>query len=168
MEILNTFGVDIKLLIAQVINFLIVLFLLRKLLYKPLLSALEDRKNTIAKGLQQAEEGRLLLEKAAEKEKIMLQKAEKLAKKLLDETKEQKLLLIKQAEEVAKNQADRILKEARTQIVYETKEAKIALSSYVSELAVQFLQKSLTGLFSEKEQHEIVKTAARKIKQKNN
>ncbi|MBI2430733.1 MAG: F0F1 ATP synthase subunit B [Candidatus Levybacteria bacterium] len=168
MEILNTFGVDIKLFIAQVVNFLIVLYLLRRLLYKPLLTALQDRKKTIAQGLQQAEEGRLLLEKASEKERAMRKIAQEEARRLLDEAKKQRILLLKETESTTKKQAEKILADAQEQITLETKEAEKRLATHVSELAVLFLQKSVHNLFTQKEQDEIVKNAMKKMKGKTN
>ncbi len=166
MEILHTFGVDPRLLVAQIINFLLILFLLQRFLYKPLLETLEARRKTIAQGLQSAEEGRQLLEKAAEKERLLLKKAQEEAKKLLEEAKNQRHLLLKETEEATKKQAEKILAEAKSQIAYETKAAEKRLTSHVSELAVQFLEKSLTGLLSQKDQNEIVKHAVKRIKQK--
>lgn len=168
MEILHTFGVDIKLLLAQIVNFIIVLFLLRKLLYKPLLTTLEERRSKISEGLKQAEEGHLLLEKATEKERQLLKKAQEEARQLLDEAKNQRQLLLKETEDTTKKQAEKILSDARVQIILETKEAEKRLSSHISDLALLFLQKSVHGLFNQKEQEEIVKNALKKMKEKTN
>ena len=56
MEILENFGLNPMLLIAQIVNFLIVLFILKKFLYKPVLEMLKKRQTTIKDGLKQAEE----------------------------------------------------------------------------------------------------------------
>ena len=55
MEILENFGVNPVLLAAQIVNFIIVLFILKKFLYKPILDLLKKRQFTIKEGLKQAE-----------------------------------------------------------------------------------------------------------------
>lgn len=69
MDILNQFGINPLLLTAQVVNFLVLLWILNKFLYKPIIKALEERKRKIAESLENAEEiERRLLEINEEKE----------------------------------------------------------------------------------------------------
>jgi F-type H+-transporting ATPase subunit b len=56
METLSALGIDVKLLIAQIINFGVILFILIKLLYKPVLRTLENRKTQIAESIKKVEE----------------------------------------------------------------------------------------------------------------
>ena len=49
MDLIDKLGIDLKLLIAQIVNFVILLVILTKLIYKPLLKLLDDRKKMIAK-----------------------------------------------------------------------------------------------------------------------
>lgn len=166
MELLHEFGFDPILLIAQIVNFLIVLWILKKFLYKPLLDTLKTRRETIAKGLKDAEEARLMYEKAEERESEILKKAQAEAKKLLEDAKKQHTEMLHTAEENAKNQADIILKEAREQIAFEARETEKRLSGHISQLAVQFLQKSLENAFTEKEQEVIMRQAMKNLKGK--
>lgn len=55
-ELLTKLGIDWRLFIAQLVNFLILFFLLRKLLYSPVLRILSERRERIAKGLTDAEQ----------------------------------------------------------------------------------------------------------------
>lgn len=168
MEVAQQFGINPILLLAQIVNFLIVLYILKRLLYKPVLETLKKRERTIKEGIEQAEEARIALERAAEKEREILKKAQNEAKKLLDETRAQRTELMAETEKLTKEQAESILKEARSQIVFETAEAERRLSAHISELAVTFLQKSITDLFSESDQELIMKNALKKIKEKAN
>ena len=63
------------LLAAQIVNFLIVLFILRKFLYKPILDALKKRKDKISDGIRESEEARIRLEKITKDEKMILRNA---------------------------------------------------------------------------------------------
>lgn len=166
MELLHEFGVNWILLAAQIINFLIVLWVLKKFLYKPILDTLKNRRDTIAQGLKEAEDARKMYEKAEEREKEILKKAQSEAKKIVEDTKKQTAEMMQKAEESAKNQADQILKEAREQIAFESKETEKKLTGHISQLAVQFLQKSLENAFTDKEQEVIMKQAMKNLKTK--
>lgn len=164
MEIAKNFGLDPVLLSAQVINFLVVLYLLKRFLYKPMLTMLKNRKRSIEEGIQKAEEARLMLERATEKEKQMLQKAQEVAKKLLDDAKESRAELLKKAHEQTKKQVESMIHDAQEQIARETRTAEKRLSSYVSTLAVSFLEKSLSGMIDKRQQEEVVKRAFVRLK----
>lgn len=168
MEIIKNFGLDPLLLGAQIVNFLIIFYLLKRLLYKPVLNLLKNRETTIKEGLQKAEEARKLMEKTLEEEKTILKKAQNQASELIGEAKNQAIENARQSEEYAKKQAERLIKEAKDQIIKETKDAERKLSVYVSSLAMQFLQKGVKEFFDEKEQEEIITKAIKKLKEKPN
>jgi len=168
MEIAQQFGINWILLAAQIINFLIVLYVLKRLLYKPVLQMLKNREQTIKEGLKQAEDARIALERAAEKEREILTKAQTEAKKLLDETRAQRAEMMTETEKMTKKQAEAILKEARNQIAFEAAEAERRLSAHISQLAVTFLQKSISELFTEDDQELIMKNALKKLKEEAN
>ena len=163
MEILKNFGFDPILLAAQIVNFLIILFLLKKFLYKPVLSMLKKRKETIEKGILQADEAKLTLEKALEEEKRILRKAQEQSKKIIDDATNQAVMLSREIEENSKKQAEKILLDAKTQIEQETKDAQKKLAQNISRLSIEFLSKSLKEIFGEKEEKLIIEKALKQI-----
>ncbi len=73
-ELLTQLGVDWKLLIAQIINFLVLLAVLYKFLYKPVISLMNKRSNHIEESLKKAEKiEKNLQETEARKEEILAQ-----------------------------------------------------------------------------------------------
>ncbi|MBP9717374.1 MAG: ATP synthase F0 subunit B [Candidatus Pacebacteria bacterium] len=54
-EIIETFGLDLRLIIIQIVNFSILLFVLGYFLYNPILNLLKEREEKIAKGIKDAE-----------------------------------------------------------------------------------------------------------------
>jgi F-type H+-transporting ATPase subunit b len=167
MEIVEHFGLDPYLFGAQVINFLIVLYLLKRFLYKPVLDLLKKRENEIAEGLKQAEEGKLLLEKAEQKEKDILSKAREEAKKTLEEAKAHALELKEEIEANAKLQSEKILLEAQIKIEENSKEAEKRLVSKISALSIDYLKTALGDMFTEKEQKEILERATANLRKLN-
>lgn len=165
MELIKNFGLDLVLLAAQIVNFLIILYILRKFLYKPILKTLEKRKLLIKEGLDKTEEVRIRLEETIEKEKRILKTAQEQAKIILEEAKKESLELHRIAEDETKIKADRMLLVAREQISFETKEAEKRLTLQVSRLAIDFLQKATEELFSKKDQELVMKNVLKKFDQ---
>lgn len=164
MDILNNFGFEWTLFFAQIVNFLIIFWLLKKFLYKPVLKLLEERRTKIEDGLKNADKAAKLLEDTVQKEGEVLRKAQTEAKKLLDEARAERDSTLRQAEEDTKKKIEIMLNDARKQINFEADLTSKKLESNVTKLAIELLQKSLTGLFGEKEQEIIMKNALKKIK----
>lgn len=168
MELLKNFGVNPLLLVAQIVNFLVILFVLKRFLYKPVFEVLKNREKTIKEGIEKAQEATLILENAKNEENKILKNAQMESKKLIEDAKEQSVLLAKQLEESAKKRAEIILMEAKEEIQKESKEAETKIMRNISELAVQFLQKSLSELVTKRAQEEIVVKALKQLQKKPN
>lgn len=104
-ELIHKLGIDWKLLLAQAVNFLIILGILRFTVYKPLLKMLGERRRRIEQGLKDSEEASKKLgevdaaykQKIAEAEKeslVILSKLERHAKE-----KEAEILRIAKSKE---------------------------------------------------------------------
>lgn len=164
MELIKNFGIDPILLGAQIINFLVILLILRKFLYKPVLDLLKKRQSTIKEGLEKTEEARILLEKTVEDEKKVLEKASIQAKKIIEDAKNHSQNLARQIEENAKVQTYEMIKGAYEQIKKEARETEKRLTLNITGVATKILEKSLENFFSEKEQKNILQNALKKIK----
>jgi len=100
MEFLGRLGIDIKLLIAQIINFGLLLWLLNKFLYKPIVGRIEKDEEELAQARIQTEK----LEK--EKDAFERQKKEEIKK-----TRQRSEEIIKEAESIAAEIKGRAQKE---------------------------------------------------------
>ncbi len=100
-QLFAAFGIDWRLLIINLVNFALLLVLLRLFLYKPLLAMLEKRREEIAQGVENA---RLARENLAQAE------AEKLAK--LTEAASEAETMIAEARKSAGTKHDTIVKGA--------------------------------------------------------
>jgi F-type H+-transporting ATPase subunit b len=112
-ELIKTFHIETNLLLAQIVNFAIVLFVLYKFAYGPILKTLNDRTKKIEKGLRDAEETQKKLQEMTQKEKEMLANAKKEAQEI-----------IKKSEEEAKKNAEMIVAEAKVKTEKAVAEAK--------------------------------------------
>jgi len=164
MEIFKEFGFDPVMLGAQIINFLIIFYILKRFLYKPVLEMLKKRKDDIEKGVKDAEEGRLTLEKALDEEKKILRKAQEQSKKIIDDASNQAILISNDIEQNSRKQAEKILNDAKLQIMQEAKEAEKRLAQDVSKLSIEFLTTSLKEIFGEKEKKLIIEKTIKRLK----
>lgn len=168
MEILKNFGFEPTLFVAQIVNFLIILFVLKRFLYKPVLSTLKQRKDTIEDGLRKAEEAQKLLEKMKKEEKEILKMANIQARKLLTDARNEAMEMHKKAQENAKQKTEIMMNEAKEQIQREAREVQLQITHNVSGLAVDFLRKALSELIGEQGQADLMEKAIKQIQKKPN
>lgn len=164
MEIVKNFGLNPVLLGAQVINILIVFFVLKKFLYKPILDVLNKRQITIKEGLKAAEDARVKLEKVVIEEKNILRTAQLQSKKIIEDAKMESETIAKQMNEESRKQTEKLLNDAREQIAKESIETEKRLALSTSKLSIKVLEKALQEFFSSKEQKEVIAQALKKIK----
>ncbi len=109
MDILSQFGVNPLLLAAQVVNFLILLFVLKKFLYGPILKVLEKRKLTIEQSLKHAEEIEQKLVAISEEEEKRLIKASQEGEKIIKQASESSVAIIDESRKKAEAVYQKIL-----------------------------------------------------------
>jgi F-type H+-transporting ATPase subunit b len=166
MELLNNFGFEPILFIAQIVNFLIIFFVLKKFLYKPMLKMLDDRKAKISQGAMQAEEAARILSETTQKEESILKKAQEQAVLMIKESKAEQQELMRQSEKDTQTRVEKMLSDARDQIRLESALAEKRLTTQVSRIAIDFLKHSIIGLFGPNDQELIMKNALNKLKKK--
>ena len=82
-ELIKHFGIDWKLLAAQVVNFAILLFLLKRFAYKPILGMLKKRREEIEKGLKFTKDAETKLNLIGEEREEVLKTARQEALKIV-------------------------------------------------------------------------------------
>lgn len=132
MELLTNLGIDGRLFAAQIVNFLILLAVLYKFLYRPVLRILDEREARIARSLEQADEMETRMRQVeADREKAILE-ARRTAGDILDHARSQGEELRVRLLEQAKHDAARVVEEGRREL--ETHKAT-ALKEVRSEIA---------------------------------
>jgi len=164
MEILSEFGFDLKLFVAQILNFLVLAFLFKKFLYKPLLGAVKKREEVIKKGLVNAEKAEKALLNAEEKQDEILNKAAKEAEKIIGESRKSAQLDADRIISESKSESDRIIENAKEQAKLEKEEIEKQVSSIAAEASQKILDSVISELFTDKEKDEILKRSLKKIK----
>lgn len=143
MSGIASLGVDPKLLIAQAINFLILLLLLNKFLYKPIVQLLQDRKNKIAEGIKYADEAKVELEKAKIEARKVVSEAIEEAQKIQSESKktaEQEIMKILSA---AQKRAEKIVEGAKVSATAEEEKIEMRAKGKIADLVSAAVEKIL-------------------------
>ncbi len=134
---------DFGLVFWMVISFSIVLFILRKYAWKPILDSLKSREDSISEALESAERAKDEMAKLkADNEKIM-QEAKADREVLLKEAAEVKTKIIADAKKQAEFEADKIIKSAKAQIQNEKTSAIEEMKQQIVDISVVIAEKIL-------------------------
>lgn len=142
---------DYGLLFWMMLSFSILLFILKKFAWKPILQGLKSREEFIAKALKQAEEAKAELAKIQEKNLELAEKARIEREKDFQEAKVFREKLIEEAKEEARVEAQKMIDKAKDQIRQEKEAAKKELYITVSSLVLELSEKILRKQFSDRE-----------------
>lgn len=141
----------------QTLLFVGLLFLLAKYAWKPILSAVEERENTIKDSLEAAEKAKADMEAVQADNKRILKEARAERDALLAEAKKTSTQIVNDAKEAAQAEADKIAAAAQEAIQQEKNAAINDIKAQVAGLSVDIAQKVLQGeLADQKKQEQLV------------
>ena len=162
-KIFQDFGISWPFLLAQILNFSIVAFLLWRFAFKPVLATLDERQKKIASGLQYAEETKLRLEAIQQESVASAKRSQAEASKVIDEArKAAKDFLDKQTQETAAKASDMLVK-AQQVIELEKKKMLAEARTEIARLVVATTQKVLSRELSDADRSRYNESAAREL-----
>ncbi len=126
-----------------VITFLILLFILKKVAWKPILTALNEREVAIKDSLEKAEKAKEEAQRVLQENQASLQKAEEESKKIIEQSRQYAENLKNQMMKESKEQAQKIVDDASVQIEQKKEAAFNELKTKVAEIAIQAAEKIL-------------------------
>jgi F-type H+-transporting ATPase subunit b len=135
----------------QAIILIILIVLLGKFAWKPILSALNDREEGIANALAAAENAKLEFAKLEASNEAAAQEARAQRDAIMKEAREIKEKMIVDAATVAQEKADQIIAKAQEAIQAEKKAALADIKSQVANLSVEIAEKVTRQQLSEKD-----------------
>jgi ATP synthase F0 subunit b len=149
-ELLSAFGIDYKILLAQILNFFFIFFVIYKFLLLPLNKVIQERQNKILEGLKIREESKKLIRRIKKLRDTILKKAYQEKEKILFE-----------AEEIKKQKLEELRKEIsglREKMLLElNKEKELLEQKFYSELnekLPEILMQVTKKVFASKELNE--------------
>jgi len=152
-----------KSLIVQGINFLILLIVLYRILYKPIVAKMEERTAAIQKALEEAQSARAEAARQQEENATRLrtatQEAAAIREQALKEAAEEQRKLV----EAAQAEARRLVESARAQTEADIRRAREELRREVAGLAVGVAEKLVRKSLRDEDHRRIVDDAIQKI-----
>lgn len=125
------------------VTFIILLLILKKVAWKPILTALDERENYIKNSLAKSEQARDEAEKLLKENKANLDRAESEAQKIVAQGREFAEKLKNQIISESKNEAKKIIDEASAEIKRKNDEAMENLKGQIAQIAVEAAEKIL-------------------------
>lgn len=149
-------GINLGYVLVQIVSFLVMLVILRAWVYKPVLNMLENRRKTIAQGLEDAriaEEARANAEKEAQE---ILTKAQQDAAERVREATERADEAARDIKNEAEKEAAEIRQAAYTDAEQSKTQALGELRGQVAALAIAAAQRIIGEALDEKRQHALI------------
>jgi F-type H+-transporting ATPase subunit b len=162
-RILEEFGVDTPLLIAQAINFVIVAFVIWQFAIKKILLTMDEREKKIADSLKNAEKIKLELEATEKQQNETLQEASLEAKKTVASAQEQAKSYIEAQKEEARKQAEEIVEKARNAMELERQRVLNDAREEIASLVILTTSKVLQRELGDDEKSRFSESAAKEI-----
>ena len=152
-----------KSLIVQAINFLILLFILKRLLYKPFLAKMGERTQAIQKSLDEAQAARAEATRQQEENETRLRAAHAeaaaiRAQAMKDASEEQKRLV-----EAARAESQRLVESAKAQMDADVRRAREELRREVAGLATAVAEKLVRRSLRDEDHRRIVAEAITQV-----
>ena len=140
MELLQP---GLGLLIWNLIGFLIVLFVLGKFAWKPILKSLKEREHGIADALASAEKVKAEMAQMKSEHEALLAQAREERAQILKEARETKEKIINESKETAKTEASKIVSEAMAAIEAQKMAAITDVKNQVGKMVIEVSEKIL-------------------------
>lgn len=163
-QILNQFGVQPILLLAQVVNFLVLLWILKRLLYKPILKILEERKQKIAQSLKNAQEIEERLAKLSEEEQKRILKAVSEGEKVIQQASEHAASIIEDGKKEYERITTKAIEDAKVIAKMEQTKMMQTVKGNMADIVVLALQKIMGKSMPKFDQKRMVEETMKDLK----
>ena len=135
----------------SVITFFILLVVLRKFAWKPILGAVDERENGIKNALEAADKARMEMENLKADNERILNEARAEREGMLKEAREIKTKMVSDAKEEAQEQATKMITQAQEAIENEKRSAMAELKNHVASLSIDIAEKVVREELSNKD-----------------
>jgi len=142
---------DLGLVFWMIVSFSIVLFILKKYAWGPTLASIKERENKINEALKDAENQKKERELLNKKNEELNQQNKIERDIIIKEAREMKDKIIKEAEQRAKEEANRIIENAKLTIQNEKMAALIELRNEIALLSIEITEKLLNREMEDKD-----------------
>jgi F-type H+-transporting ATPase subunit b len=152
-----------KSLLIQAINFAVLLFILWKLLYKPLVAKMEERTQAIKKSLDEVQAARAEAERQRQQHAAQIQaalaEAQQIRATAMKEAAEEQRRLV----EAARGEAAKLVATAKAEMDQDIRRARQQLRQEVGDLAVQIAERLIKKSLRDEDHRRIIQEALTRV-----
>jgi F-type H+-transporting ATPase subunit b len=149
-------GINLGYLISQIINFLLLLVILRVFLYKPIVNMLDKRRETIRTQLEEADTARSEAEAAKQEYEKQLEEAKEERRSMLAEAREQADKMREEILEKARGDAQALVAKNEEEMEALRRQTIVGAQSEIVELAMAAAGKVVGESLDEKAQRRLI------------
>ena len=150
-------------LFGEMITFGILVWVMMKYIWPPLIKLIEERQKQIADGLEAARRGQNDLKISQERAKKEIREAKNKASIILDKANKQAISCIEEGKEKSIEKYNKILDQANQDIEIETNKAKEILQKQTADLVIASTEKILRQKIDVKTQEKLIDELIAKI-----
>ena len=154
---------DPGLFIWTILTFLVLLALLAKFAWKPLLQALESRQDSIRKSLDDADQAKKELERLQRESTQIIQEARISAESIISQSRTDAEKVREELRQKAKEEGEAILRNAQQQIQLQTRQALQEIRNEVADMAVTIASKVLERNVSKQDNERLIDEALKQM-----
>jgi len=154
---------DPGLFIWTILTFLVLLWLLAKFAWRPLLQALEARQQLIQKSLEDAQAARRELERVSQESAQILRESRVQAEAIIAQSRSDAERLREEMKQKAKAESDTIVRNAERQIQLETGRALQQIRHEAADLSVLIASKLIQRNLSKEDNERLIDDALRQV-----
>ena len=159
----NFFQPEIQIMLLTWVTFFVLLAILYKFAWKPILKALDDREEGIRRAVEEAEKTRAEYEKIEETRRKLITDAQEQGKALVDQSRKAAVNAAKVIEQKTKEQAEIVLENAQREIRSEKEKAEAVLRQESVEIAVSLAEKIIAENLTDERNKKLVSRLIKEI-----
>ncbi len=156
MDLLNTLGINGWNFLLHTINFLVLIAILSRILYKPVIGMLDERQRRVRESMEQAERVRLEAERADQQREAQLGETRREIREMLDQATQTAARIEADARANADLRANQIVERAQQEAAAERTHAMADLRREVGSLAVMAAERVIGRNLDDQSQRQLI------------
>jgi F-type H+-transporting ATPase subunit b len=149
-------SISVQEILTQALGFVLLLLILKKIVWKPLLDLLETRRSKIVSSFEEIERTKAELARFKAEYETRLGRIEEEAHAKFNEAILEGKKLSREIQEAARNQAKEILEKAKEDITQEARKAQVELKREIAGLVMQTTERLIREKLTEKKDEEMI------------
>jgi F-type H+-transporting ATPase subunit b len=161
LSVLGNIGFDWKLALANLVNFLIIYYLLKRFAFGPISKIINERKSKVEEGIEMVQKAEVGLSASQEEAEKIISNARHESNEIIAKAHDQAKVLIEHASIQSAKDKDTMLAQMQAKIEKERHEMQSAVQGEISDLIIMSTEKIIGKDISEDSHKKIISAMAK-------